>query len=124
MCGTWARERAEQPTGKASHTTPWAPDEPQAGRCSPAKSHLFHSCPSRASGRKAGAYLGSGGREDVAPAAFLPGDTHCPSTESAPSTSWTQHSSSALALRRLKATCKQRPGGGRAAHLGPGWRPG
>lgn len=72
--------------------------------------------------KEGGAYLGSGGREDVAPATFLPGDAHCPSTELAPSTSWTQHSNSALALRRLKATCKQCPGGGRAAHLGPGWR--
>lgn len=60
----------------------------------------------------------------MAPAASLPGDIHCPSTELAPSTSWTQHNSSALALRRLKATCKQHPGGGRAAHLGPVWPPG
>lgn len=73
--------------------------------------------PTQSLWKEGGAYLGSGGREGVAPAAFLPGDAHCPSTELAPSTSWTQHSSSALA-EAAEGHLQAAPW--RAAHLGPG----
>lgn len=65
-----------QPIGKSSHTTPWGPDEPQAGRCVTIQSHLVPRRPSRASGRKAGGptYSQEAGRTWHQPA-FPSGDT-------------------------------------------------
>lgn len=65
--------------------------------------------PTQSLWKEGGAYLGSGGREGVAPAAFLPGDAHCPSTELGPPPAGLSTAAPHW-LRRLKATCKQRPG--------------
>lgn len=122
VCGTRAAHREIQP-----HYTLGPLTSLRLGGVSPSSptwSPAGH--PEPLEGRR-GAYLQSGGRKDVAPARLsIWGHTACLLSWPPPPADSTAapHCAVADGSGWLEAICKQGPGGGRAARLGPGWRPG